>query len=110
MLAFYVDVKDVATIHVAAVLDPEVKSARLQAWGHSAHWNDILSILRRLHPQKKFVDDYPDPQHLTVSIDQAESITLLRKWSPGNLKPDRNGWMALEDSIFENITNPYLEG
>lgn len=95
---------------MAAVLDPEVRGERLQAWGHSAHWNDILAILRRLRPQKKFVDDYADPQHLTVSIDQAEAVRLLSKWSPGGPKPDRNGWTALEDSILENIVNPYLEG
>ncbi|KAK0701156.1 putative aldehyde reductase 2 [Apiosordaria backusii] len=105
--SFYADVKDVALIHVAAVLDPEVKNARLQCWGHSAHWNEILSVLRKLRPQKEFVDDYPDPHHLEVSLDQTESVALLKKWSD---KPDKNGWTPLEDSIFENITNPYLEG
>ncbi|KAI0967668.1 putative aldehyde reductase 2 [Xylaria arbuscula] len=101
--SFYGDVKDVALIHVAAVLDPQVKNARLQSWGHSAHWNEVLSILRRFRPQKKFIDDYPDPYHLKVSLDQTESVALLKKWS------DKNGWTSLEDSIFENITNPYLE-
>ncbi|KAK0716091.1 putative aldehyde reductase 2 [Lasiosphaeris hirsuta] len=93
--SFYGDVKDVALIHVAAVLDPEVKNARLQSWGHSAHWNEILSILRRLRPQKEFVDDYSDPHHLKVSVDQTESVALLKKWSD---KPGKNGWA------------PYLEG
>lgn len=101
-LAFYADVKDVALIHVAAILDPEVKNARLQSWGHSAHWNDILTILRELRPQKGFIDDYPNPYHLKVSVDQSDSIALLKKWS------GRDGWTSLKDSIFENITNPYL--
>ncbi|KAJ0424364.1 aldehyde reductase II [Aspergillus carlsbadensis] len=103
---FYGDVKDVALLHVAAVLDPDVKNARLQAWGHSANWNEILAILRELRPQKKFVDDYPDPHHLRVSVDQTESIALLNKWSQ---RPEKRGWTSLEDSIFENIANPYLE-
>ena len=94
--------KDVALIHVAAILDPEVKNARLQSWGHSAHWNDILAILRECHPQKKFIDDYPKPYHLKVSVDQSESLALLRKWS------GKDGWTPLKDSISENITNPYL--
>lgn len=105
--AFYGDVKDVALIHVAAVLDLEINNARLQSWGHSAHWNEILAILRRLRPEKKFVDDYPNPYHLKVVLDQTGSVALLKKWS--NI-PDRKGWTSLEDSIFENITNPYLEG
>lgn len=91
---------------MAAVLDPEVKNARIQSWGHSAHWNEVLPILRRLRPQKRFVDDYPDPYHLKVSLDQTESVELLKKWSD---KPGKSGWATLEDSISENITNPYLE-
>jgi hypothetical protein len=95
-------VKDVALILITAILDPEVKNARLHSWGHSAHWNDILAILRELRPQKKFVDDYPLPYHLKVLVDQSESLALLKKWS------GKEGWTALEDSIAENINNPYL--
>jgi hypothetical protein len=94
-------------LHVAAVLDPEVKNARLQSWGHSTHWNEILAILRKLRPQRKFIEDYPGPMpKLKVSLDQTESVALLKKWS-GN--PNKNGWTSLEDSISENINNPYLE-
>jgi hypothetical protein len=95
-------VKDVALIHVAAILDPEVTNARLQSWGHSTHWNDILTVLRELCPQNRFVDDYPNPNHLKVSVDQSDSIALLRKWS------GKDGWISLKDSISENINNPYL--
>lgn len=94
--------KDVAAIHVAAVLDPETKNARLQSWGHSAHWNDILAILRKIRPQKQFIDDYPNPQHLKISVDQSDSIALLKKWS------DKDGWTPLEDSVVDNINNQYL--
>ncbi|KAH6654837.1 putative aldehyde reductase 2 [Truncatella angustata] len=103
LASFYGDVKDLALIHVAAVLDPEVKNARLQSWGHSTHWNDILAVLRKLRPQKNFIEDYPDPQHLKISVDQSDSIALLKKWS------DKDGWTSLEDSVFENITTPYLD-
>jgi hypothetical protein len=95
-------VKDVALVHVAAVLDPKVENARLQAWGHSTHWNDILAILRRLRPQKKFIENYPGPQHIKVSVDQSDAIALLKKWG------GKDGWTSLEDGVFENINNPYL--
>ena len=91
-----------ASIHIAAILDPGAKNARLQSWGHSAHWNDVLAIMRKLRPQKKFIDDYPSPYHVKVSVDQSDSITLLRKWA------GKDGWTSLEDSIAENINNPYL--
>lgn len=90
------------SVHVAAILDPDVKNARLQSWGHSAHWNDVLAILRKLCPQKEFIDDYPKTYHLNVSVDQSESLALLRKWF------GKDGWTSLEDSISENINNPYL--
>lgn len=95
-----------ASVHVAAVLDPEVRGARIQSWGHSVHWNEILAVLRKLRPLKKFVDDYPNPHHLKVSVDQSEAMALLKKWSD---KPGKNGWSSLEDSVFDSITNPYLE-
>lgn len=94
--------KDVALIHVAAILDPEVKNARLLSWGHSTHWNDFLTILRELRPQKKFVDDYPNPSHLKVDVDQSDCLALLKKWG------GKDGWRSLKDSISENINNPYL--
>jgi len=100
--AFYADVKDLALIHVAAILDPEIKQARLQSWGHSSHWNEILAILRKLRPEKKFIDDYPTAYHLKVSVDQSESLGLLRKWS------GKEGWTPLEESMSANINNPYL--
>lgn len=65
-IAFYADVKDVALVHVAAVLDPEVKNARINSWGISTHWNEILAMFRKLRPKHKFVDDYPEPFHLQV--------------------------------------------
>ena len=94
--------KDVALVHVAAVLDPEVKNARLQGWGHSVHWNNILAILRKLRPQKQFIDDYPNTYYLKLSVDQSESLALLKKWAA------KDGWTPLRDGVSENVNNPYL--
>ncbi|PNP58456.1 hypothetical protein FNYG_15119 [Fusarium nygamai] len=99
--AFFVDVQDVALIHVAAILDPEVKDARLQAWGHKAHWNDFLPILRELRPQRKFIDDYPETFYLKPSTDQSESVALLKKWA------GQEDWKPLRQIITEAINNPY---
>lgn len=94
--------KDLASLHVAAILDPDVKNARLQSWGHSVHWNDVLAILRERRPEKTFIDDYPKTYHLKVSVDQSESLALLKKWA------SKDGWTPLEESVAENIMNPYL--
>lgn len=94
--------KDLAAIHVAAVLDPAIKNARLQSWGHAVHWNDVLAVLRECCPQEEFIDNYPNPYHLKVSVDQSEALALLGKWA------GKDEWTALEESIAANVTNPYL--
>ncbi|KAK7430763.1 hypothetical protein QQZ08_002807 [Neonectria magnoliae] len=100
--AFFVDVKDIALLHIAAILDPEIKNARLQTWGHSANWNEFLTVLRKLRPQKEFIADYPNPYYLTMSTDQSDSVTLLKKWA------DQDGWKSLKDSISNSIESPYF--
>ncbi|KAH6663303.1 hypothetical protein F5X68DRAFT_177957 [Plectosphaerella plurivora] len=98
----FVDVKDIALLHVAAILDPEVKNARLQAWGHLAHWNDLLAILRKLRPQREFIADYTDYEHLTMSTDFSQPFALLKKWG------GQDGWRSLEAGLAEGIDSPYF--
>ncbi|KAH6951963.1 aldehyde reductase [Fusarium avenaceum] len=100
--SFFADVGDVATLHVAAVLDPAVNNARLHTWGHRTHWNDFLTTIRRIRPQREFIEDWPKPQYLTMYTDQSESVDLLRKWG------GQNGWKALETSITESVENEYF--
>ncbi|RYP01730.1 hypothetical protein DL764_006104 [Monosporascus ibericus] len=100
---FYIDVKDVALLHVACMLDPDAKNLRLQAWGHPANWHDILSILRKLRPQRQFIPDYPNPQYLTISADQSDSLALLKKWA------GQHGWKPLESGIADSIENTWFE-
>ncbi|RKL33148.1 hypothetical protein BFJ72_g10164 [Fusarium proliferatum] len=92
---------DVALLHVAALLDPELKDARLQTWGHKAHWNNFLPILRELRPKRKFIPDYPEIFYLKLSTDQSESIALLKKWA------SQEDWKPLKEIITEAINNPY---
>ncbi|RYP82752.1 hypothetical protein DL769_001561 [Monosporascus sp. CRB-8-3] len=83
--------------------NPDAKNLRLQAWGHPANWNDILSILRKLRPQRQFIPDYPNPQYLTISADQSDSLALLKKWT------GQDGWKPLESSITDSIENAWFE-
>ncbi|KAE9376190.1 putative NAD dependent epimerase/dehydratase [Stipitochalara longipes BDJ] len=92
-----VDVADVALLHVAAILDPEVKNARLQAWAKPCGWNDILAIMRKLYPQRKFIPDLPDAPLLAFSTDVSQPIYLLRKWG------HQDGFKSLEQMVEENL-------
>lgn len=95
-----------ALVHVAAVLDPGVKNARINSWGISTHWNEILAMFRKLRPERNFVDDYPESFHLQVSVDQSDALALMKKWSDD---PEKSGWRPMEESIYDNINNPYVE-
>ena len=92
-----VDVKDIALLHVAAVLDPAIANARLQAWGPARNWNDVLAIMRNLRPQHRFIPDLPHARYLGASTDTSEPFALLKKW--GN----QNGWRPLEETLGDNL-------
>ncbi|KZF19798.1 putative NAD dependent epimerase/dehydratase [Xylona heveae TC161] len=99
---FHIDVKDVALLHVAAILDPTVKNERLQAWAENCNWNDILAIMRRLYPQHHFVEDFPDATKLSITTDFTLPLSLLKKWG------DQAGWRTLEQTVPDNV-NPLAE-
>ncbi|KAK4241529.1 NAD(P)-binding protein [Achaetomium macrosporum] len=92
-----VDVKDVALLHVAAALDPEVKDARLQAWGNYGNWDQVLAIARKLYPNLKWAGDFTGGATPSLTTDETQVIALLKKW--GN----QDGWRPLEVTISEGL-------
>ncbi|RGP78669.1 hypothetical protein FLONG3_3206 [Fusarium longipes] len=55
---YYSHVSDVAVVHVAAAVDPEVRGKRIQVLAGSFNWNDALEILRNTYPERQFVDNF----------------------------------------------------
>ncbi|CAI6340636.1 unnamed protein product [Periconia digitata] len=92
-----INVKDVALLHVAAILDPKVQNARLQAWAQFCNWNDILAIMRKAVPDREFIDDLPNLAMLSLSTDLSEPLALLKKWG------GQDDWISLEDTITDNV-------
>lgn len=101
-LAFFVDVKDVALVHIAALLDSDVNSQRIQTWGRALSWNSVLKVLRDVRPQKEWLADLENPDRLTVTADQTTSETLLKKFGNGD-------WAPLEQTLTENLNNPFFK-
>ncbi|KAL9480907.1 hypothetical protein ACSS6W_005693 [Trichoderma asperelloides] len=95
----YVNVKDVAVLHVAAILDEDTKEERIQAWAGPFNWNDVLAILRRLYPTHEFVEDLPESAAISARADDSVPLKLLRKWAK------QDGWKSLEDTVRENISS-----
>lgn len=86
---------------MAAALDPDVRGARIQAWGDSTDWNHILDIMRKQYPALKFMDDMSecDVTKMGLTTDAKQAFALIEKWQPG-----QHGWRALKDIIEENIS------
>jgi nucleoside-diphosphate-sugar epimerase len=93
-----VDVKDVALLHVAAALDPEVRGARIQAWANYINWDNALAIMRELYPKDQFADDYVGDVQLSITTDQTEALVLLKKW--GN----QEGWKTLRETVANALS------
>ncbi|TVY86314.1 NAD-dependent epimerase/dehydratase, partial [Lachnellula willkommii] len=98
MSIYFVDVKDVALLHVAAVLDPEVNNARLHIWGQHTSWTNIAAIMRKLRPQQKSIPQFPTPKTITISTDQSETLALVKNWG------SHGGWRPLEETVADNLS------
>jgi len=106
-LGCQVNVQDVAALHVAAVLDPDVQSGdRLLAAAEPFDVNVVLAILRRQHPDRQFMEDLPSSQGLCLATigdeDRDRLLGLLKKWT------GREGWISLEQGVREAIRS--MEG
>lgn len=96
-IAIYVNVRDVATLHVAALLDPDVNGERIQAWAVPFNWNDVLAIMRQKYPERQFPPDLPDMGKISATTDDTLAKGLLKKWA------GREDWLSLEKGVCDVI-------
>lgn len=54
---YFVDVRDVARLHVAALLHPDYTGERIFAYADRFNWNDILGCLRQIRSEKSYAKD-----------------------------------------------------
>ena len=77
---WFVDVRDTARLHVAALSDSSIKNERLFAFSEAYNWNSILAALRRVRPDHKFPEDIPDHSRDLMNIlPRARADEILRK-------------------------------
>ncbi|TLD37912.1 hypothetical protein E2P81_ATG03587 [Venturia nashicola] len=94
---YYVDVRDVARLHVIALLNPEVKNERVFGFAEPFNINDILAIFRKNIPQKTFQEDWPGlGRDLSIVAPKARSIELLKSFG-------RDGFVTLEQSVMDHV-------
>jgi len=94
--SFYVDVKDTARIHVAALVEPDVQNERLWALAGAFSLNEILGILRNFPKNSKIpadLDGFGEPTK--IRVDNSRSIELLKRQG--------RTWTSLKDSLSEQV-------
>lgn len=90
---FYVDVRDDAKLHVAALVDPDTDRERLFGFANEYNWNKVLAVFRKMFPDRKFISDIPDLA-TDKSIPPTESALKALKDVYG-----QNGWTSMETSL-----------
>lgn len=84
-------------MHAAALLDPDVNSARLQAWNSPFNWRDVAAIIHRLYPDSRVITDVEDSPRPTLTADTEEPLRLLKAWG------GRDGFRSLEEAVKDTV-------
>ena len=94
---YFVDIQDVARLHVAALIHPSVASERIFAYTTPFNWNNILAAFRKLFPHQTFRDDEPGLWDDLSTVEPAKRAEgLLREMG-------RPGFTGLEESLGRNV-------
>lgn len=91
------NVKDVGRLHVAALLSESVANERVFASAGPFTWNQILAILRKLYPSKKFANDIEGAKLSVMTVPTKRGEQLLQETFR------REGWTSLEQTVAENV-------
>ncbi|KAK6849125.1 hypothetical protein PG995_012958 [Apiospora arundinis] len=95
---YFVDVQDVALLHVASAIHPGVLSERVFAFAEPFNGDDILTILRRIYPDRSFPANFQSDKDLSDIVPRKRAEELLRDMG-------REGWTSLEESIRKNTAD-----
>ncbi|KAF7966338.1 hypothetical protein HWV62_20284 [Athelia sp. TMB] len=89
---WFVDVRDTADIHLAALTSPTLAAGGARIWAAAGPFNinDVLKALRNLYPKKTFPDDVEGIERDLSRIDNKRGGELL------------GGWRSLEDAVRAN--------
>ncbi|KZF24892.1 putative aldehyde reductase II [Xylona heveae TC161] len=98
----YVDVKDVALLHMAALTEEDVKNERLLAHAGPFNFNSWLSAFRQIDPSKAWPADDPNQQHDCSIIDTRRSEEILKRYG-------QIGFTPFLDSVRSNCLDSHPE-
>ncbi|KAL7904252.1 hypothetical protein GGI35DRAFT_489969 [Trichoderma velutinum] len=95
--SIFVDVRDVALLHIAALLDPTIKSTRLPAWATEFYWDDVLDILRNYQPGKPFPANLGIAKVPLGTADTKQAKKALQEWG------GQDDFISLEKGVIDTL-------
>lgn len=91
------EVSDTARLHVAALIDPDVKGERVFAFAEPYNWNIVLESLRKINPDHKWPENIKDNS-------QDKSKVLPRGRANEILKKNFGaGFIGLDEALKNNL-------
>ena len=90
--SYFVHVRDVALLHIAALTQEDVKNERLLAFAETFNFNSWLDVFRQLDPSKPWPEHDPAQLHDLTKIDGRRELELLRRFG-------LDGWTSFYDSV-----------
>lgn len=77
---------------------PDVQSQRIFAYAEPINFDQVLSVLRTLYPNREFVKDFHSDKDLTIILLQDKAKALLKRLG-------RSSWTTLQDSVSRTLTS-----
>ena len=91
-----VDTRDVAAIHVAALLSDSTNGERLWAAGHPFSGNQLLGVWRKAFPEREIRADFEFPEGPKIVLDRSKSTKMLKEL-------EGRDWYSLEETVIANV-------
>lgn len=76
---YFVDVDDVAKLHVIALIDESLSSQRIIAAAEPYTASSLQATLQEINPNRKEVDISRFPKQVNLKLDNQPSVELLKK-------------------------------
>ncbi|KAI1647603.1 aldehyde reductase [Daldinia loculata] len=89
---WYIDVRDDAALHVAALIYPDVAGERLFGFAYPFTVNDVIQTLKALYPNHKFGQEISDAGKDLCSVANERAEELLKRLTG-------HGWTSLADGL-----------
>lgn len=97
VLVYWISIKDMTRLHVAALLHPDVQNERIFGFAGTYTVNDFLAFYRKHYPDRQFPEDVPGVVSNFVEVEPAKRAEELLK------DMGRPGFEALEGTVLDNI-------